>query len=184
MRRSLLVSSVVVVFILAAPVTAGKAGISTLSTGKGSIGLRAGALSDEIITRWLEKEDLVYTKVQEGYWALDFEGDNYSPITLMIQLRKSTTDDTPAYVTYWALMQFIPDDVLEDSGTMSALTRSLLDVGYTEYLVKMVIDDDVQIGVQTELPAEGLTYDAFIKALWKVVNIADDQYPDIQHYLD
>jgi hypothetical protein len=143
----------------------------------------SAAVNDNAIEGWFDREGLYYDKVRPGYWTLDFQGDNYSPITLMITLREND-DGEPTYVTFWALMQFIPDKVLRSDKKMYELNMHLLQIGYEQYLVKMVIDSDNQIGVQVELPSEGLTYEAFVKGLWRTVNVADDDYPMIEQYLD
>jgi TolB-like protein len=143
----------------------------------------SGVVVPRDIESWMDRDNLRYdTRSNGSTWDLGFSGSYGQEFSLIVGLR-SNDDGTPTYITFWALLQYLPDNFLGSKKKMKRLTDELLAVGYSEYLVKAVIDTDGEVGVQVELPAEGANYDSFSKALWRCVNSADNVWLTVENSL-
>ncbi len=146
----------------------------------------AEAINEATIEAYLKKDvpPIKYIEQAEGLWQIPIKGEHKDEIMLWVNLIRAEEDGTPSYITFWIILARIPEGFNKDCDKMLELYQSLLDVGYKSYLVKMVIDEDNDIGIQAELPIEDLSFTAFIKTLWEIIYAADDYYPRLMRILE
>ncbi len=125
---------------------------------------------------------LRYKAKKEGWWELRFEAEFLNAIVLWVQ---TPTDGAGnQFVSFWSIIDDIPPEILQDKKRLEKLYQVLLEIGRDYYIVKAIIDQDNDIGIQAELHADNLNSDTFLTTLWMVVDCTNKESKNILKLLE
>lgn len=126
---------------------------------------------EENIAAWLKQEGykpITYDD-EPATWYVGAEGDEMGAIPCIIYLQHG-------FLCFQVTMVTLPP---YSHGDINALKDVLLAIGLENYMVKAVLNASNDVELQAEIPANDLSHDDFLLALYVVLGTADAEYTRI-----
>ena len=145
--------------------------ITALIWGLTGIAVARDADPVHAVGEWLDANDISYTVIESGGYALAFEGDEVERIDVQIDF----SDD---FLHLGVPIGFIPEDAGE------AYLWDIIRITGSAPMIKPVIDDDRFFFLALDLPKTALSEDELISDLLFMIDFVDSNFtiltPDIQ----
>ncbi len=126
-------------------------------------------LMPQHIEGFFEQHDMSYTRVEDDtLWYTEFVAGGES-FEFFVNL------DEEGWI-YFTINPFVPTP---DSDCLDNLSRHLARLNYDVTMAKFVIDEEDDVALTVELPAEDLTYAHFAAAVTALVNAAGENYDEV-----
>ena len=145
--------------------------ITALIWGLAGIAAAQDADPVDVVGEWLDANDISYTVIESGGYALAFEGDEVERIDVQIDF----SDD---FLHFGVPIGFVPEDAGEE------YLWDIIRITGSAPMIKPVIDDDRFFFLALDLPKTALSEDELISDLLLMVDFVDSNFtilePDIQ----
>lgn len=129
------------------------------------------ALTPQDIKDFFEQRKMPYTSAEEDdtlWYAEIVTGEEQFEFFVNL-------DEEEGWV-YLTINPFVPTP---DPDCLDNLSRHLARLNYDVTMAKFVIDDEGDVAVTVELPAEGFTYTHFATAMAALSNAASNNYDEV-----
>jgi len=128
------------------------------------------ALTPEEMEGFFEQHEIPYTRAEDdSLWYAEIEVAG-EPFEFFVNL-----DQEEGWV-YFTINPFVPTPEPE---CLDNLSRHLVHLNYDVTMAKFVFDDEGDVALTVELPAEGLTYAHFAAAVAALSNAAGENYDEV-----
>lgn len=124
-------------------------------------------LSDKTIEEFLTRDDWPYERLDTNTWRSGFRGES-SNFRFFIRLTEN-----------WIFFTIVPFVPSKRSYNEAKLYKRLLELNREINLAKFALDDDSDVVLTVELPAEGVGFSEFKDALDALSFYADRYYLEI-----
>lgn len=127
-------------------------------------------LTPEQIEQFLDQQEMSYARAEDDtlwYAEITVGGE---PIEFFVNL-----DEEEGWV-YFTVNPFVPTP---DPDCLDNLSRHLVRLNYDLTMAKFVIDDEGDVALTVELPAEDLTYAHFAVAVAALATAAEENYDEV-----
>ncbi len=145
--------------------------ITALIWGLAGIATAQDADPVDVVGEWLDANDISYTVIESGGYALAFEGDEVERIDVQI-------DFSNDFLHFGIPIGFIPEDAGE------AYLWDIIRITGSVPMIKPVIDEERFFFLALDLPKTALSEDELISDLLLMVDFVDSNFtilePDIQ----
>lgn len=128
------------------------------------------ALTPQHIEQFFDRHKTSYTHAEDDtLWYAEFAAGE-EQFEFFVNL-----DEEKGWV-YFTINPFVPTP---DPDCLDNLSRHLARLNYDVTMAKFVIDDEGDVALTVELPAEDLTYAHFATAVAALSNAAGDNYDEV-----
>jgi hypothetical protein len=128
------------------------------------------ALTPEQIEQFFDQREMPYTRAEDDllWYAEIAAGEEQSEFFVNL-------NEEEGWV-YFTINPFVPTP---DPDCLDNLSRHLVRLNYDVTMAKFVLDDEDDVAITVEFPAEGFVYTHFVAAIDALSNAASENYDEL-----